>query len=817
MADPKYISQITLPDNETYNLKDSAAARVSHTHGNLTNDGKITSTATIASGDKLVIVDSDSTAGSKITGSSITFGTSTAQWLNNSGKWSTPSAAQVGAATTNHTHTLSLATDTGTSSTTLAHGGKYKLTAGGNSVIFTLPSDNNTTYTISSGTNNGQITVTPSSGDAYNVSVTGLGSAAYTSAGAYASSGHTHTTTIADAASGDTNQKTLAFGGKYKLTAGGTNYIFTMPSNPNTNTTYTIASGDSSGQIKVTPSVGDAYNVTVKDINAAAYKGITDNSSNTDVTSTDTNLITGRTLYYQLAKKGYTTNTGTVTSITLKAGSGITLDVNNTPITTSGTRTIGIATSGVTNAMLAGSIDNSKLSNSTITIGGNSVALGGSISLADLGLDSAMHYRGTVAAIPPASGTYVSGDVVVLSGTVKEYVYDGTNWRELGTEGSYKIKQTAYSDSTGTSESTTATRFVYSISQTADGAVSFKTRPLPTYNNYSHPTGDGNLHVPATGTSNNGKFLKAGSTAGSLSWGTAVTSVGTGVGLTGGSITTTGTIKAKLRSETALTNDSAAATEVSNRVYPVAVDKSGYLAVNVPWTNVNGSYLPLSGGTLTGNTYHNSSTGDKKFYFTRLGTANESTGVWVDDSYTYFDVTNDETAANVKFNLTATDTEGSDGSHSSISSVIFNGANNKSTIIADYFYGLATNATTATNLAAAPSFSSGGSNPTAFGANTTYTLTVGGQSVVFKTPTDNDSKVTQSSSTSTNWRKILLHYKDDAASTTAVTSSTNQIYAAVGVSVQPSTGTIRADKYNIFDKATLQWNPALSAVEFIFA
>ena len=38
-------------------------------------------------------------------------------------------------------------------------------------------------------------------------------------------------------------------------------------------------------------------------------------------------------------------------------------------------------------------------------------------------------------------------------------------------------------------------------------------------NNYTHPTGDGNLHVPATGTTNNGKVLKAGSTAGSISWG----------------------------------------------------------------------------------------------------------------------------------------------------------------------------------------------------------------------------------------------------------------------------------------------------------
>lgn len=35
---------------------------------------------------------------------------------------------------------------------------------------------------------------------------------------------------------------------------------------------------------------------------------------------------------------------------------------------------------------------------------------------------------------------------------------------------------------------------------------------------YTHPSGDGNLHVPATGTANNGKFLMAGATAGSLSW-----------------------------------------------------------------------------------------------------------------------------------------------------------------------------------------------------------------------------------------------------------------------------------------------------------
>ena len=39
----------------------------------------------------------------------------------------------------NHTHSISLTADTGTSSITLASGSKYKLTAGGNSVVFTMP------------------------------------------------------------------------------------------------------------------------------------------------------------------------------------------------------------------------------------------------------------------------------------------------------------------------------------------------------------------------------------------------------------------------------------------------------------------------------------------------------------------------------------------------------------------------------------------------------------------------------------------------------------------------------------------------------
>jgi len=42
-------------------------------------------------------------------------------------------------------------------------------------------------------------------------------------------------------------------------------------------------------------------------------------------------------------------------------------------------------------------------------------------------------------------------------------------------------------------------------------------------NNYSHPSGDGNLHIPATSNTNNGKVLTAGASAGSISWVTPTT------------------------------------------------------------------------------------------------------------------------------------------------------------------------------------------------------------------------------------------------------------------------------------------------------
>ena len=191
-----------------------------------------------------------------------------------------------GYATSSHTHDTLIKKSDEDSRITLAFGTKYAIKAGGTSYVFAMPKNPNTdtTYTFATGDTKGQIKVTPSGGDAYNVNVNGLGSAAYTDSSAYAPVGHLHTGYAAKshthatsiATSTGTNQITLAFGTKYAISAGGTSYVFTMPANPDTNTTYKFEDGDNKGQIKVIPSDGDAYNVNVRGLGSAAYTDISD-------------------------------------------------------------------------------------------------------------------------------------------------------------------------------------------------------------------------------------------------------------------------------------------------------------------------------------------------------------------------------------------------------------------------------------------------------------------------------------------------------------------------------------------------------------
>ena len=78
---------------------------------------------------------------------------------------------------------------------------------------------------------------------------------------------------------------------------------------------------------------------------------------------------------------------------------------------------------------------------------------------------------------------------------------------------------------------------------------------------------------------------------------TIVTSIATGIGLTGGTITTSGTIKANLNSETSL-----GTIGTTDKLYAVGVDSNGKLAVNVPWEANTDEKVAIRNFT-TGNLY----------------------------------------------------------------------------------------------------------------------------------------------------------------------------------------------------------------------
>lgn len=130
------------------------------------------------------------------------------------------------------------------------------------------------------------------------------------------------------------------------------------------------------------------------------------------------------------------------------------------------------------------------------------------------------------------------------AGYVNTYVYDGTNWVWAGSSNDNNTTYSALSQADATAGTSTTARLI--TAKVLNDTIA------------------GKGYTSNTGT---------------------VTSVSAGVGLAGGPVTTTGTIKAKLKSETAHTASSATPTDASGRQYPVGVDKDGYLSANVPWTD----------------------------------------------------------------------------------------------------------------------------------------------------------------------------------------------------------------------------------------
>lgn len=154
---------------------------------------------------------------------------------------------------------------------------------------------------------------------------------------------------------------------------------------------------------------------------------------------------------------------------------------------------LGIKNGGISDTMIPdNTISNIKLQNYTITIAGQSIELGDSITLADLGLSTAMHFIGHVDSesqytpsdghneVPMISGlnsyTPSAGDVVIDKLDNREYVYSsGETWELLGQDASTTLDS---DDETATLSSDNT--WISRIQQNSDRTISVERTTLNT-------------------------------------------------------------------------------------------------------------------------------------------------------------------------------------------------------------------------------------------------------------------------------------------------------------------------------------------------
>ncbi len=144
-------------------------------------------------------------------------------------------------------------------------------------------------------------------------------------------------------------------------------------------------------------------------------------------------------------------------------------------------------------------------SNALTILKNANTTIGGSLTLNGNGTDATITF-------PTSRGT--SGQVLTSDGS------GGIGWASPSGGTVTDVSGTAPIVSTG---GTTPVISIDAATTSAAGSMSAADKTkldgiADNANNYIHPSGDGSLHVPATGTTNNGKVLTAGATAGSINW-----------------------------------------------------------------------------------------------------------------------------------------------------------------------------------------------------------------------------------------------------------------------------------------------------------
>jgi hypothetical protein len=143
---------------------------------------------------------------------------------------------------------------------------------------------------------------------------------------------------------------------------------------------------------------------------------------NGTLSATGTTLVSGSSQISHDSTTGYVANRHIDhTAVSISAGSGLTGGGD-----ISATRTISVATGGVTDAMLAGSISNAKLTNSSLTVsagtgmsGGGAVSLGGTVTLTNAGVTSAVAGTGVGVSAGTGAVTISIGQAVATTSQVQ--------------------------------------------------------------------------------------------------------------------------------------------------------------------------------------------------------------------------------------------------------------------------------------------------------------------------------------------------------------------------------------------------------------
>lgn len=344
---------------------------------------------------------------------------------------------------------------------------------------------------LESGTKNGTVKLTVDGTSTDNIAVTGLGTAAYEAKGAFDAAGAA-AAVLGDSTT-DTAESNTVYGVKKKSEANAT--AITELQNGKVDKLEASIPGLNSKVYAVSPTgdqigLGTVYGDALDD-NTWSYGGGTVVLADE---GTGTVPVTTPTKGYHAANKKYVddaVNTAVSSGITVETtgkGKYVTAvtKTNGKISVTKGTPTVDLSElTDTTNILdskanaadldqaktdLTGTIDQVK-TDLTTEIGKKQDALSfegepsktnkvvtksamdSAISTATAGLTGAMHFVGNSTSDPLGesgptitghTGAFKSGDVCTYN--KKEFVYDGTSWRELGDEGSYIVQGTKFTD-----------------------------------------------------------------------------------------------------------------------------------------------------------------------------------------------------------------------------------------------------------------------------------------------------------------------------------------------------------------------------------